>query len=82
MRRGFTLVEVLVAVFIFSLLLIAAYSSVDALLRTRAGLADQHERLRALQFSVGLIERDLHQVRPTTRGFDFLSDLQSLFLAR
>ncbi|MBC7436813.1 MAG: oxygen-independent coproporphyrinogen III oxidase-like protein [Bdellovibrionales bacterium] len=28
----------------------------------------------------GLIERDLMRVKPTTRGFDFLSDLQSLFL--
>lgn len=29
----------------------------------------------------GLIERDLAHVRPTERGFDFLSDLQGLFLA-
>ena len=29
----------------------------------------------------GLIERDLGWVRPTGRGFDFLSDLQALFLA-
>ena len=29
----------------------------------------------------GLIERDLAHVRPTERGFDFLSDLQALFLA-
>jgi oxygen-independent coproporphyrinogen-3 oxidase len=28
----------------------------------------------------GLIERDWQWVRPTVRGFDFLSDLQSLFL--
>ena len=28
----------------------------------------------------GLIERDLARVRPTERGFDFLSDLQALFL--
>ena len=28
----------------------------------------------------GLIERDLRWVRPTPRGFDFLSDLQALFL--
>jgi oxygen-independent coproporphyrinogen-3 oxidase len=28
----------------------------------------------------GLVERDLARVRPTQRGFDFLSDLQSLFL--
>ncbi|MDB5940191.1 MAG: putative oxygen-independent coproporphyrinogen oxidase, partial [Polaromonas sp.] len=29
----------------------------------------------------GLVERDLVHVRPTERGFDFLNDLQSLFLA-
>ncbi len=29
----------------------------------------------------GLIERDMAHVRPTERGFDFLSDLQALFLA-
>ncbi len=28
----------------------------------------------------GLIERDIAHVRPTERGFDFLSDLQALFL--
>lgn len=31
--------------------------------------------------SKGLIERDMTHVRPTERGFDFLSDLQALFLA-
>jgi putative oxygen-independent coproporphyrinogen III oxidase len=31
--------------------------------------------------SKGLIERDFASVKPTTRGTDFLSDLQSLFLA-
>jgi oxygen-independent coproporphyrinogen-3 oxidase len=28
----------------------------------------------------GLVERDLQRVRPTARGYDFLSDLQALFL--
>ena len=28
----------------------------------------------------GLLERDLDRVKPTVRGFDFLNDLQSLFL--
>ena len=28
----------------------------------------------------GLIERDATRVRPTPRGFDFLNDLQTLFL--
>jgi oxygen-independent coproporphyrinogen-3 oxidase len=30
---------------------------------------------------IGLIGRDLHRVWPTEKGFDFLSDLQELFLA-
>jgi len=29
----------------------------------------------------GLIVRDMARVQPTERGFDFLSDLQELFLA-
>ena len=28
----------------------------------------------------GLLERDLVSVKPTERGFDFLNDLQALFL--
>ena len=28
----------------------------------------------------GWLESDLHQIRPTARGFDFLNDLQALFL--
>ena len=38
-----------------------------------AGLAEAGRR--------GLIERDGDVVRPSARGFDFLSDLQALFLA-
>ena len=38
------------------------------------------EKPLAEAFEKGLIESDLHRVKPTTRGFDFLSDLQSLFL--
>ncbi|MDB5948081.1 MAG: oxygen-independent coproporphyrinogen oxidase-like protein, partial [Ramlibacter sp.] len=30
--------------------------------------------------AMGFLERDLHRVKPTERGFDFLSDLQALFL--
>ncbi len=39
-----------------------------------AGALDEAQRR-------GLIERDLARVWPSTRGFDFLNDLQSLFLA-
>lgn len=69
--RGFTLVEVLVAVFIFALLMTVAYGSVNALLRTRDGLAEQNGRLREVQFAMGLIERDLRSAiaRPVREGY-------------
>ena len=37
---------------------------------------------KALEQAIGkgLLERDLARVWPTTRGFDFLNDLQGLFL--
>jgi oxygen-independent coproporphyrinogen-3 oxidase len=34
----------------------------------------------ALAVSRGLVTRDLSAVVPTTQGFDFLTDLQSMFL--
>ena len=72
--RGFTLIEVLVAVFIFALLMLAGYGSINALLRTRDGLADQNGRLRDLQFAVGLLERDLRSAlaRPEPGGISRL----------
>ena len=38
------------------------------------------EQPLAQALAKGLIERNLHRVQPTERGFDFLSDLQALFL--
>ena len=60
-------------------------------LRNGFGLRDFSERtglaITAIEAALqaaeckGLIERDFSRVRPTQRGFDFLSDLQSLFLS-
>ena len=70
-RHGFTLVEVLVAVFIFALLMAVAYGSVNTLLRTRDGLSEQNGRLRDLQFAIGVLERDLRAAisRPVREGY-------------
>ena len=47
----------------------------------RTGLAmTAVERPLAEAERLGLILRDFHHVRPTARGFDFLNDLQQLFL--
>ena len=60
-------------------------------LRNGFGLRDFSERtglpLTAVEAALqeaerkGLIERDFARVRPTQRGFDFLSDLQEIFLS-
>ncbi|MBL0426601.1 radical SAM family heme chaperone HemW [Ramlibacter alkalitolerans] len=47
--------------------------------RTGLPLSVIEQPLREAQ-ARGLVERDLASVKPTERGFDFLSDLQSLFL--
>jgi oxygen-independent coproporphyrinogen-3 oxidase len=47
--------------------------------RTGLPLSTIEQPLREAE-QKGLIERDLARVRPTQRGFDFLSDLQALFL--
>jgi oxygen-independent coproporphyrinogen-3 oxidase len=49
--------------------------------RTGLPLSAIEAGLREAQ-AKGLIERDGAHVRPTERGFDFLSDLQALFLAQ
>lgn len=48
--------------------------------RTGLPLSTIEKPLREAQ-AKGLVERDLVRVKPTERGFDFLSDLQALFLA-
>jgi coproporphyrinogen III oxidase-like Fe-S oxidoreductase len=60
-------------------------------LRNGFGLRDFTERtglaITAIQKGLeeaerkGLIERDFARVRPTVKGFDFLSDLQEIFLS-
>lgn len=47
--------------------------------RTGLGLNSIETALTQAQHQ-GLIERDLERIRPTQLGFDFLSDLQTLFL--
>ena len=52
----------------------------DYLDRTGLPLSSIDKALQKAE-AKGLITRDWARVRPTERGFDFLSDLQELFLA-
>jgi oxygen-independent coproporphyrinogen-3 oxidase len=52
----------------------------DFVQRTGLPLSAIEEPLKQAE-ARGLVERDFARVKPTERGFDFLSDLQTLFLA-
>jgi len=67
---GFSLLEVLVAVSLFALAMALAYGGLDAVLRGRAQLDAQADRLREIQTAVGLLERDLRGAvaRPVRDG--------------
>jgi oxygen-independent coproporphyrinogen-3 oxidase len=52
----------------------------DFVARTGLPLSAIEKPLQEAQ-AKGLVERDFARVKPTERGFDFLSDLQALFLA-
>ncbi len=69
--RGFTLVEVLVAVAIFALAAGLAVGGMNAITRARTQLDGDLARLADLQFAVGLIERDLRGIamRPVRTGY-------------
>jgi oxygen-independent coproporphyrinogen-3 oxidase len=56
------------------------FSLTDYMARTGLAMTSIQKAL-AQEESKGLIQRDLNRVWPTERGFDFLSDLQEIFLA-
>lgn len=62
--RGFSLLEVLVAVAIFAVLSVAAYGALDATIRARAQASEAAAALAALQSAVLALERDLREAAP------------------
>ncbi|MCU1717743.1 type II secretion system minor pseudopilin GspJ [Pseudomonas sp. 5P_3.1_Bac2] len=62
-QRGFTLLEVIVAIAIFSLLGLATYQLLDRVLRSDQRLSQHEQQLRQLQRAFSVLERDLQQAR-------------------
>ena len=68
-QRGFTLLELLVALAVFGALWAMAYGGLDAVLKQRVETEARAERLLALQRAFMLMGRDLEQAVPrTVRG--------------
>lgn len=70
--RGFTLLELLVALAIFALLATAIYNSLAMLLTTSTRLDESGKSLKSLQATMRIMGRDLIQVvnRPVRSGYD------------
>ncbi len=79
--RGFTLLEMLVAVAIFAVLAVMAYSGLSSVLKSREQLEQYSTRFNAVQQTVSIMVRDLQQTvqRPVR---DAYGDPLAAFLAR
>jgi general secretion pathway protein J len=62
--RGFTLLEVLIAVAIFAVVGIMAYGGLQAVLTQQEIARDNADRFREIQFAVQQLSRDLQQLHP------------------
>lgn len=63
-QRGFTLLEVLVAMALFALLAAMAYGTLNQTLLSADILSDRMDRLQALQRTVRMLSDDLQQLAP------------------
>lgn len=73
-QRGFTLVEVLVALAIFALMAVFAYRGLDAVMRTREHLTEDNRRWRDLALTLQQIGLDLDMAvdRPVRDAADLV----------
>ena len=81
-HRGFTLIEVLVALLILSILATMAWQGVDAMVRTRDGARQATEGMLRLSTVMAQWEQDLTQIQDTAAAPALRFDGSALRLTR
>ncbi len=71
--KGFTLIEVLVAISIMALMALMAWRGIDSMLRTQSGLQQRADQIRTLQAGLAQWQTDLNQMAelPGTPSWDW-----------
>lgn len=67
-HKGFTLLELLVAMVIFSLMSVMAYGGLSNVITGNEVIATQEKRLKELQRTMMFLERDIRQLVPRPRN--------------
>jgi general secretion pathway protein J len=79
--RGFTLLELLVALFIAAVMFAMGYGAINQALRSHSALQDQQARLLELQTAMRVMEQDFVQLAPrpirAPTGYTYMPALQA-----
>ena len=73
-NHGFTLIEVLIALAIFSVMSVMAYGGLKSVLNARNGTERAAERLTELQMAFMLIQQDMQHMAPRSIRSEFYGD--------
>ncbi len=79
LQKGFTLLEMLAAIAIFSIISLSAWQIFQGVLTAHDVVLNKNERLRQLQYTLLLIDQDLQQIADRGTRVDGNTTDQSLF---
>ncbi len=61
-KHGYTLIEILIALFIFSIIAVIVSTALTSVLKSRGATQESVQRLAEIQMAMSVIERDLSQI--------------------